>query len=78
MSIVNQMLLQNYSQALNTIDALEVGQKKAIEDFKALKEGDLSVDDLVVTDNGWEFVPAPPDLEPGDYDYKEKDIARSS
>ena len=76
MSIVNQMLLQNYSQALNTIDALEVGQKKAIEDFKALKEGDLSVDDLVVTDNGWEFLPK---IEVSDNGQKEKkEVAYSS
>ena len=60
MAIVNQMLLQNYAAALNTIDTLENGQKKAIEDFKALKAGDLTVDQLVVTDNGWEFLPAPP------------------
>ena len=77
MSIVNQMLLQNYSQALNTIDALEAGQKKAIEDFKALKEGDLSVDDLVVTDNGWEFVPTPPVLEPGVNGQKKMDAVSS-
>ena len=60
MAIVNQMLLQNYAQALNQIDALETGTKKAIEDFKSLKAGELSLDDLVVTDNGWEFVPPPP------------------
>ena len=53
--IVNQMLLQNYAQALNQIDSLEQGAKKAIEDFKALKAGGLSLDQLVVTDIGWEF-----------------------
>lgn len=56
MGIVNQMLLQNYATALNQIDALEEGTKKAIADFKALKAGELSLDDLVVTDIGWEFV----------------------
>lgn len=58
--LVNQMLLQNYAQALNQIDTLEKGAIKAIEDFKALKAGELSLDDLVVTDNGWEFVPPAP------------------
>ena len=60
MAIVNQMLLQNYAAALNQIDTLETGVKKAVEDFKALKAGELSIEQLVVTDNGWEFVPAPP------------------
>jgi len=60
MSLVSQILLQNYTQALNAIEALEAGQRKAIEDFKSLKAGEFSVDQLVVTDNGWEFVPAPP------------------
>jgi len=62
MAIVNQMLLQNYSNALNIIDTLETGQKKALADLKSLKEGELSLDDLVVTDNGWEFRPPPPEL----------------
>ena len=60
MGIVNQMLLQNYATALNTIDTLETGQKKAIEDFKALKAGEVTIDQLVVPDNGWEFVPTLP------------------
>lgn len=60
MGIVNQMLLQNYASALNQIDALETGTKKAIEDFKSLKAGELSIEQLVVTDNGWEFIPAAP------------------
>lgn len=60
MALVNQMLLQNYATALNTIDALEAGQKKAIADFQALKAGTLSLDDLVVTDNGWEFMAKSP------------------
>ena len=65
MGIVNQMLLQNYAAALNQIDALETGVKKAVEDFKALKDGELSIDQLVVTDIGWEFVPlAPVELHP--------------
>ena len=58
--IVNTMLLQNYAQALNQIDTLETGVKKAVEDFKALKAGELTLDQLVVTDNGWEFIPPPP------------------
>ena len=57
MAIVNQMLLQNYAAALNQIDTLEQGTMKAIADFKALKAGEFSVDQLVVTDNGWEFIP---------------------
>ena len=55
------MLLQNYSAALNQIDALENGTKKAIEDFKALKAGEVTVEQLVVTDNGWEFMDPPPE-----------------
>lgn len=60
MGIVNQMLLQNYSTALNQIDALEAGIKKALEDFKALKEGELSIDQLAISETGWEFQPSAP------------------
>ena len=60
MSIVTNLLMQNYATALQQIDNLEKGAVKAIEDFKALKSGELSLDDLVVTDNGWEFLPKPP------------------
>jgi hypothetical protein len=60
MSIVTNLLMQNYATALQQIDNLEKGATKAIEDFKGLKSGELSLDDLVVTDNGWEFLPKPP------------------
>jgi hypothetical protein len=49
-----------YAQALNAIEQLEKGMETAIGDFIALKKGELSLDDLVVSDNGWEFVPPSP------------------
>lgn len=56
-SIATQQLVNNYAQAISQIEQMEAGMHKAIEDLKKLKSGEISMDSLVVTDNGYEIIP---------------------
>ena len=57
MSIATQQLVNNYAQAISQLEQMEAGMHKAIEDLKKLKSGEISMDSLVVTDNGYEIIP---------------------
>lgn len=63
MSVSNQIVSQALNLALRECDRLEQGVTKAVQDFKALKAGEVTIDQLVVTDAGWEFMPAIPAVE---------------
>ena len=63
MSVASQLNLQHYAQALSQIEQLEKWAAKAITDLKKLKAGEVSIDQFVVTDNGYEVMPAPPKAE---------------
>lgn len=60
MSAALNLSSQYLVNALNQMENIENGVKKAIADFQSLKSGDLRLEDLVVSDNGWEFMPAAP------------------
>lgn len=60
MSIAANTVLNHYAQALGQIDKLEQSLAKAIADFRRLKTGEASLDDLIVSDNGWEILPPNP------------------
>lgn len=63
MSIATQQCLTNYAQALDQIEQMENGMRKAIVDLKRLKSGEIDLDQLIVTDNGYEIMPKAPDIE---------------
>ena len=63
MSIATQQCLTNYAQALEQIENMENGMRKSILDLKRLKSGEISLDQLIVTDNGYEIMPKAPDIE---------------
>lgn len=65
MSIATDTALNAYAQALGQIANLEAGVARAIQDFKSLKEGTVTLDQLVVSDDGWQFM-APEPMEETD------------
>lgn len=60
MSLALTLANQYTVAALNQLENVENGVKKAIADFTALKNGELRLEDLVVSDGGWEFLPPAP------------------
>lgn len=60
MSVALNLSTQYTVNALQQLENVENGVKKAIADFTALKNGELRLEDLVVSDNGWEFLPPAP------------------
>ena len=62
--VVEQLLLNHYVQAVNALKELETKDQalfsKALDTLRSLKAGEVSLENVVVTDNGWEVVPAPP------------------
>ena len=53
-------MIVEYEEALR----VEIeNHKQAILAFKALKGGEASLSDLVVTDNGWELMPPAPSMD---------------
>ena len=49
MSLATNSALQSYAQALQTLEKMEEGFKKALNDLRALKEGRESLADLTIT-----------------------------
>lgn len=47
---------------INLQQEFQLAMNKAIQDFRDLKAGSLSLANLTVSDNGWEFVPPLPDV----------------
>ena len=60
MSIATQQVLNDYARALDSIEKMEAGIRKSIEDLKKLKNGEYTLEQLIVTDTGYEFMPAMP------------------
>ena len=62
--VVEQLLLNHYVQAVNALKELETKDQalfsKALDTLRSLKAGEVLLENVVVTDNGWEVVPAPP------------------
>lgn len=60
------MLLQNYVGAVNKVKELDGQLDKAlqstVEMLRGLKSGELALDRIVVTDNGWDIMPLPPSV----------------
>jgi hypothetical protein len=54
-SIALNTVLNNYAGALGNIDQLEKLLEQAMGAMRELKEGTKALDDLVITENGWEF-----------------------
>ena len=54
-SIALNTALNNYAGALGNIDQLEKLLEQAMGAMRELKEGTKALDDLVITENGWEF-----------------------
>jgi hypothetical protein len=54
-SIALNTALNNYAGALGNIDQLEKLLEQAMSAMRELKEGTKALDDLVITENGWEF-----------------------
>lgn len=65
--VTEQLLLNNYVGAVNSLKQLEDKYdqmfQKVLSDLRALKAGEVGLDSLVVTDNGWEVMLAPPKVE---------------
>ena len=61
--VVEQLLLNHYVQAVNALKELETKDQalfsKVLETLRSLKSGDISLDSVVVTDEGWEITPSP-------------------
>ena len=66
MSLATNSALQSYATALVALDKMEEGFKNALTDLRALKEGKKQLADLVITDDGYDFVPAEPEEAPSD------------
>lgn len=62
--VVEQLLLNHYVQAVNALKELETKDQalfsKALDTLRSLKAGEVLLENVVVTDNGWEVVPTPP------------------
>jgi hypothetical protein len=56
-SIALNTALNNYAAALGHIDQLDKLVEQAMGDLRGLKDGTKSLDDLVITEKGWEFKP---------------------
>ena len=56
-SIALNTALNNYAAALGHIDQLDRLVEQAMGDLRGLKDGTKSLDDLVITEKGWEFKP---------------------
>jgi hypothetical protein len=55
--VATDTALNAFAAALGQVAHLELGMDKALDDFRGLKEGRLKLENLVVTDGGWEFMP---------------------
>ena len=56
-SIALNTALNNYAAALGHIDQLDRLVEQAMGDLRGLKDGTKSLDDLDITEKGWEFKP---------------------
>ena len=56
-SIALNTALNNYATALGHIDQLDKLVEQAMDALRSLKDGTKSLDDLVITEKGWEFKP---------------------
>lgn len=65
--ITETRLLNDYAGAINALKALETQHEalfaRSLEVLRGLKSGDLSIDRIVVTDNGFEVMPEPPAIQ---------------
>ncbi len=63
MALSSQVLLNNYAQLLGNVDELEkqiVAEKeKTLKLLRDIKSGECGIEDVLVTDNGWEIKSKP-------------------
>jgi hypothetical protein len=52
--------LNAYATALGHIVQLEQGLAEAVQTMQGLKDGSISIERLVATDDGWELMPDAP------------------